>query len=87
MRQRFHVFRSVALVLVDLAAAAGAWLITLRNLAVWSELDSNPPICSNYYGRTMRCDTSDVIAHLAAMGAFLVVLVGLLWLERRKGWV
>jgi len=77
----------VAILVLDVAAAAGLWLVTLRNLQVWSQSDTRPPTCTNYYGRSLSCDTSDTVAQLISLTVLGLVLLGSLWIERKRGWI
>lgn len=77
----------VAVLTLDVAVAAGLWLVTLRNLMVWNQTDTRPPQCSNYYGRSMSCDSNDTVAQLISLGVVVVVLFGSLWIERRRNWI
>ncbi|RNL80904.1 hypothetical protein EFL95_00500 [Nocardioides marmorisolisilvae] len=77
----------LVILMLDLAAAGWLWLVTLRTLKVWSQNDSRPPTCTNYYGHSMSCDSNETVAQLIALGVLCVVLFGALWIERRRGWI
>lgn len=80
--ERPSVGRGLLIVALDVIGSGAVAFYVWRLTGVWGQSDSNPPICSNYYGATVDCSVDGPV-RAAVFALFVVLLFGSIWIQRR----